>query len=79
MDTKNTYVSVENINKCKCCKREQDLRMGYCFDCAEAQSILIEGKDMYDKGNAKTSFEKLEMLIEKGWTPPSDERSQIIN
>jgi hypothetical protein len=34
--------------QCKCCKREKDLRMGYCFDCVEAESIIETGLDMYD-------------------------------
>jgi len=34
--------------QCKCCKREQDLRMGYCFDCVEAESIIETGLDMFD-------------------------------
>lgn len=34
---------------CKCCGRHLDTRMGYCFDCAEAESIIVEGVDMYDK------------------------------
>ncbi len=48
------YFSMENINKCQCCGREEDLRMGYCYDCAEAESIIMEGKDMFDLGTAKT-------------------------
>lgn len=75
MDTKDTYVSMENVSKCECCGQEDDLRMGYCFDCAEAESIIVNGSDMYDKGNAKTTFEKIKMLIEKGWKPPSKERT----
>jgi len=35
--------------KCKCCQREKDLRMGFCFDCVEAESIIVEGVDMYDE------------------------------
>ena len=35
--------------QCKCCKREKELRMEYCFDCVEAESIIQEGLDMYDK------------------------------
>lgn len=58
------------MSKCKICNREEELRLGTCFDCAEAESILAEGRDMYDEGNAKTTFEKLAMLIAKGWTPP---------
>lgn len=38
--------------ECKCCKRENsigNLRFGVCFDCANAESIITEGVDMYDK------------------------------
>ena len=34
--------------QCKCCKREKELRMGYCFDCVESESIIQTGMDMYD-------------------------------
>ena len=34
--------------KCKCCNREKDLRLGVCFDCADAESIVVEGVDMWD-------------------------------
>lgn len=32
-----------------CCNRTQDLRLRFCWDCAECESIIEEGKDMYDK------------------------------
>jgi hypothetical protein len=35
--------------ECKCCNRDLDLRFGFCFDCATAESIIQEGLDMYDK------------------------------
>lgn len=35
--------------KCKCCNQEKDLRIGVCFDCATAESIIEEGVDMYDE------------------------------
>jgi len=35
--------------KCKCCGHEKELRMGVCFDCANAESIIVEGVDMWDK------------------------------
>jgi len=34
--------------QCKCCKREKELRMGYCLNCVEAESIIQDGTDMYD-------------------------------
>lgn len=47
--------------------------MGVCFDCADAESIIAEGLDMWDKGKngteepAKRPMEKLQLLIAKGW------------
>jgi len=38
-----------NNMKCICCDREQELRIGVCFDCMSAESIIIEGKDAWDK------------------------------
>jgi hypothetical protein len=37
------------ISECICCLRTLDTRLGTCFDCAESESILIDGTDMYDK------------------------------
>lgn len=34
---------------CNCCKRDKDLRFGFCFDCVNAESIIADGVDMYDK------------------------------
>lgn len=68
--------------ECKICGRNKDLRLEICFDCADAESIIFEGTDMWDKGvgsdnkstfkgergiPAKTAMEKLRLLIEKGW------------
>jgi len=36
------------MKKCKCCNREEDLRMGFCFDCVESESVIVDGVDMYD-------------------------------
>ena len=69
---KDVYISKEEVDICKSCGREDDVRMGYCFDCVEAESIIVDGKDMYEKGNAKFAMEKLKMLIEKGWKPPDN-------
>ena len=54
------------------CSESRDTRLGYCFSCAEAESIIAEGLDMYDKGlnggetPAKTAMEKVELLRQKG-------------
>lgn len=36
-------------DNCKCCGRNLDLRLGFCFDCVEAESLLVDGTDMYDE------------------------------
>jgi predicted ATP-dependent serine protease len=56
------------MKQCKCCKREKDLRFGFCFDCADAESIIEEGVDMYDKEIPKqegmsTSMSKLQHIL----------------
>lgn len=71
-----TYVSQVSMSNCSWCGRDKDIRMGVCFDCAEAQSIMVSGKDMYEKGKGgielpcKEVTERLRMLIKKGWMPP---------
>lgn len=62
--------------KCSVCSRDgggNDLRMGVCFDCAEAEEIIQNGIDMFDKPPkgqtepAGSAMKKLKFLIEKGW------------
>ena len=59
--------------ECSICKKNKDLSLGSCFDCADAESIIAEGLDMWDKGidgkedQAKTSMDKLKLLTQKGW------------
>jgi hypothetical protein len=59
--------------KCKCCGSISDTRGGYCFNCADAESIITTGLDMYDKGfdgtekPTETNFDRLKFLIKKGW------------
>ena len=67
---KNTTTKPLNQNKmiCKCCKREQDLRFGFCFDCAEAESIIEDGIDMYNNEIQKveglsTSMSKVKYIL----------------
>ena len=61
---------------CTICGNESgpnNIRLGVCWDCGEAESIIDEGLDMYDKGlgpdekSAATAMQKLRMLINKGW------------
>ena len=43
------YNKLKNMrSNCKCCGRNLDSRLGICFDCANAESIIIDGVDMYD-------------------------------
>jgi hypothetical protein len=49
--------------QCKCCEREKELRFGFCFDCANAESVIAEGVDMYD--NEITKEEGMSMSISK--------------
>jgi hypothetical protein len=56
--------------QCKCCEREKELRLGYCFDCVEAESIIVEGMDMYDNEITKEegmsmSMSKLKWILKK--------------
>ena len=36
------------MTQCKCCELEKELIFGFCFDCANAETVLIEGVDMHD-------------------------------
>ena len=60
--------------KCDVCSKDRELRLGFCWPCAEAQSIIHEGLDMEEVGNggktltAKEATDRLKMLIAKGWT-----------
>ena len=48
--------------KCKCCDRNtNDLRFGFCFDCATAESIIADGTDMFDEPILKQDGMSLEM------------------
>ena len=56
--------------ECRCCKRDQQLRFGFCFDCAEAESIIEEGVDMYDNEIPKqeemsTSMSKVQYILKR--------------
>lgn len=60
--------------ECKFCGKVADTRLGGCFQCAEAESIIADGTDMYDRGingeennPAKSAGQKLKLLIDKGW------------
>jgi hypothetical protein len=56
--------------QCKCCEREKELRFGFCFDCADGESVIEEGVDMWDEEIPKeeglsTSMSKLKYILKK--------------
>ena len=54
---------------CEICKREcgvNGIRMGVCYDCVEAESIIVDGTDMHDMVVATTARKKLEAIIKRG-------------
>ena len=55
---------------CKCCGRNKELRLGFCFDCVEAESIISTKLDMYDKPIKKEkdlsqSMSELKFILHK--------------
>ena len=72
------------MNKCKMCGKKSDLRFDWCFDCAEIQSVLVNGLDMYDKPilskglGLKDANKFLEFLKEKGYVSMYDYQHQYI-
>jgi hypothetical protein len=56
--------------QCKCCEREKELRFGFCFDCADAESVVADGVDMYDneiikENDMSTSMSKVKWILKK--------------
>ena len=56
--------------ECKCCGRSRDTRMGYCFDCVDCESVIVEGVDMWDEEIPKieglsTNMSKLQYILKK--------------
>jgi len=56
--------------QCICCGRTQDLRLGSCWDCAEAESVIEDGTDMRNVAPQKieglsTSMSKLQYILRK--------------
>ena len=63
------------MSVCKICKRPISLgsnRYDVCWYCAEAESIIDEGLDMFDKGlsndntPATSAMDKVRLLIARG-------------
>lgn len=72
------------MNNCKCCGRKEELRLGFCFDCAECESVIADGTDMYDKSipilpGMSTAMSKLHYILSKFSkvepTPPKTEQT----
>ena len=68
------YIEPMYFKECKFCGRQVELRFGGCWECANAQSILATGRDMFQddiEGQVeipvKIVNERLEKLISKGW------------
>jgi hypothetical protein len=51
------------MEKCKCCEMKKELRFGFCFDCATAETVIIEGVDMND--NRITKEKDMSMAMSK--------------
>lgn len=60
--------------ECRICKKSvgpNNIRLGACWECAEAESIIDEGLDMRNKGPkgdsepAKTAMEKVQFLMKR--------------
>ncbi|CAB4219526.1 hypothetical protein UFOVP1615_18 [uncultured Caudovirales phage] len=56
--------------KCNCCEQHKDLRLGFCFECCELESIIADGTDMYNNEIPKNeglsqSMNKLKYIIIK--------------
>lgn len=62
-------------NTCASCGKQGELKLGYCHNCAEAESIIREGLDLSGKDingvkgghDSKSATRKLKFLIKKGW------------
>ena len=57
-------------NKCKCCERELELRFGYCFNCVDAESVIVEGVDMWgeeiqNEEEMSLSMSKVKWILKK--------------
>ena len=56
--------------QCKCCEREMELRMQYCFECVDVESVIFEGVNMLDQiipreDGMTTSMSKLKYILKK--------------
>ena len=44
-----TYYAGEQMGQCQFCGYIGDTRESFCFGCADAQAIIANGTDMYDR------------------------------
>ena len=56
--------------ECQCCGKIAELRMGFCWDCVESESVILEGVDMYDNPPPKLegmsqSMSNLKYILDK--------------
>ena len=56
--------------QCNCCGMVKDLRLGFCFDCADCESVIFDGTDMRDVPPPKIdgmspSMSKLQFILKK--------------
>lgn len=65
------------MGQCKCCGRNEELRMGFCFDCAGAESVIANGTDMWDNEPPRiegmsTHMSKLQFILKNYINIPSE-------
>ena len=48
---------------CQICGDPVETRFGGCFRCADAESVIATGEDMWDKKVANTPMEKLKYVL----------------
>ena len=48
---------------CQICGDPVETRFGACFRCADAESVIATGEDMFDKKVAETPMEKLKYIL----------------
>lgn len=61
-------------SNCVICKKDKELRLGFCFNCMNAQAIIGTDEDCYSTNenvyaelSAKEATRRLKMLIKEGW------------
>ncbi len=53
-----TYVSFAQVGECKVCGKEEDLRMGACYDCADVVDgrQIPGGHELWDSRNPEVKW-----------------------